>query len=152
MSYDLTFLARTAEQSWDEAIEAAQEVESYGPPDVRVWRAILDGARGVLGEVDVFESDDWYELTHESTGIQVSLFAAEAGMTVPYHYAGEDAKAVLLLVYRIGRVVERATGWSGYDPQVEMPIAEAATQIGLGVATFDRVVEFLADLPNTKPA
>jgi hypothetical protein len=32
----------------------------------------------VLGEIDVFEDDDRCDPTHETTGIQVSLSAAEA--------------------------------------------------------------------------
>jgi hypothetical protein len=146
MSYDLTFLPKTDDQSWEEAMDAAEEAESDGPPDPRVWRVILDGATAVLGEVDVFEGQDNYELTHHPTGIQVSLFSTEAGISVPYHFAGEDAKVVLRLIYQLGRIVEAATGWSGYDPQSDLPIAEAAETLGHGVETFDTVAVYLNDL------
>jgi hypothetical protein len=146
MSYDLIFLPKTDDQSWEEVMDAAEEAESNGAPDPRVWRVILDGARAVLGEVDVFEGEDNYELTHLPTGIQVSLFSTEAGISVPYHFTGEDARAVLRLIYQVGRIVEAATGWSGYDPQADLPIAEGSGTLGLGVATFDEVAVYLDNL------
>jgi hypothetical protein len=151
MSYDLIFLAKSADQTWDDAIEAAEEAEDTGsPPDPGVWRALLHRVQEILGDVEVFEGEDGYELTHEPTGIQVSLYGTEAGISVPYHHTGERAEAVLHLIYRISRVVEATTGLSGYDPQLDLPIDEAATQSGAGVAAFDNVAAMFTDLRRAR--
>jgi hypothetical protein len=115
-----------------------------GSPDARAWERILAGARDLLGEVEVHAADSWYEFTHEPTGIQVSLEATMAAITVPYWYSGARAESVLRLVYRLGQIVESATGLAGYDPQVGMPVSEAVSHLGQGVAVFDRTAAMFA--------
>ncbi|SNY40285.1 hypothetical protein [Paractinoplanes atraurantiacus] len=49
MSYDLTFLNKAAEQSWEEAAEAAEQEETSGDrPGDGMWSAVLASAREVL--------------------------------------------------------------------------------------------------------
>jgi hypothetical protein len=138
MSYDLTFLPKSADQSWEEAL-AAVGPEPAGLPDPQMWERLVAGARKVLGEVDTFADHDHFELVHLSTGIQLSYFAGAAGIEVPYWYRGTDAEAVVGKVYQLGRVVEDVTGLAGYDPQVDLPLADAMERTGLAVATFDQI-------------
>lgn len=72
-----------------------EEADSDERPSGEAWARLVASARQVLGEVSVFEGAHNYELTHEPTGIQVSYYAEEAGITVPYWYRGEDARAVV---------------------------------------------------------
>ena len=136
MSYDLAFLPKAADQSWDDLLDAEPD-ESDGPPDAAAWERIEAAARQILGEVTVHRSERFCELDHEATGIQVSLYAGEAAITVPYWYVGAEAAAVVERIYALGRAVEEATGYSGYDPQLELPLAEAAAD--QAVAAFDAV-------------
>ena len=149
MSYDLTFLPKTDDQSWDEALDAAEQrvvaSEESGAEDGRfdpqVWAALVAAARAELGEVHVFESPSHAEVSHHETGIQLSLFSDEAAITVPYWHEGERAAEVMAQVFRLAAVVERETGLHGFDPQSGLPLAEAAADSGLATATFDRVAD-----------
>jgi hypothetical protein len=103
MSYDLMFLRKDDDQSWDEVLEEAEEWEAEdgtgGPPDAAAWALIVTDARRILGaEVEEFRSAEAFELSHGPTGIQVSLYNAEAGITVPYWYKGADAMVIIELV------------------------------------------------------
>lgn len=159
MSYDLTFLPKAADQSWDEALDAAEQrvvasTQSGAPSagyDREVWARLVAAAREELGEVEVFEGDDSAEVSHDS-GIQLSLYSHEAAITVPYWYEGEEADAVMARVFRLAAVVERETGLQGYDPQAGLPLAEAAAEMGLSRATFDRVAEAMAGMGLGPPA
>ncbi|GAB4070515.1 hypothetical protein GCM10028777_35900 [Angustibacter speluncae] len=151
MSYDLTFLPKTDDQTWEEALDASEQrvvasMKSGAPSagyDHEVWARLVAAAREELGEVEVFEGADHGEVSHDS-GIQLSLYGDEAAITVPYWYDGEEADAVMARVFRLAAVVERETGLQGYDPQAAMPLAEAAAEMGLSRATFDRVAEAMA--------
>jgi hypothetical protein len=85
-----------------------------------------------------------------SNSIQLSYYAGEAGSTVPYWYAGADAAAVVDKIYQLGRVVEDATGLAGFDPQVELPLAEA--QPDLARAAFDQVAAMFARRGISSPS
>ena len=152
MSYDLIFVPRGDDQSWDDALKAASEADGAERPRADAWARIVAAARQVLGEVSVFEGADNYELTHEPTGVQVSYYADEVGVTVPYWYRGGGARAVVTAVYQLGAAVESVTGLSGYDPQVELPLAEAAARPELAVAAFDEVAESFARRGISSPS
>ncbi|MEV6515964.1 hypothetical protein AB0M37_09255 [Micromonospora chalcea] len=152
MSYDLIFVPRGDDQSWEDALKAAAEADGGERPRAEAWDRIVAAARQVLGEVSVFEGADNYELTHEPTGVQVSYYADEVGVTVPYWYRGGGARAVVTAVYQLGAAVESVTGLSGYDPQVELPLAEAAARPELAVAAFDEVAESFARRGISSPS
>lgn len=84
MSYDLIFVPRSDDQSWEDALAAAEEADSDERPSGETWARLVVAARQVLGEVSVCEGAHNYQLTHEPTGIQLSYYAKEAGITVPY--------------------------------------------------------------------
>ena len=151
------FLRKDDNQSWDDVLEAAEEWEaedaSGGPPDAAAWALIVADARLILGgEVEEFRSADAFELSHVPTGVQVSLFGAEAGITVPYWYKGADAMVIMELVYRLGHIVEKHTGMSGYDGQVGMALAEATSRPRLSAKVFDQVAESFARRPIGSPS
>jgi hypothetical protein len=161
MSYDLVFLPKSDDQSWDDALDASEArvvaseesgVEDGGW-DPQVWAALVAAAQAELGEVHVFESPAHAEVSHHETGIQLSLFPVEAAITVPYWHEGERAAQVMAQVFRLAAVVERETGLRGFDPQSGLPLAEAAADEGLATATFDRVADAFADTgPRTEAA
>jgi hypothetical protein len=147
VSYDLTFLRKPADQSWDEAFEALDEQadDATGElPDSQTWADIVTAARHVLGDVTTHGEDRFYELDHEPTGIQLSIYPSSAAITVPYWYTGADAEMIVRRIYKLGQIVERHTGLTGYDPQVELPIASAAARPDLAVAAFDQVAASFA--------
>lgn len=152
MSYDLIFMARSDDQSWEEALEAAEEAENDERPDAEAWARLVAGARRVLGEVSVFEGTHNYELTHEPTGIQVSYFGDEAGITVPYWYRGDDARRIVTALHQLGEVVQAVTGLPGYDPQLELSLSDAVAQPALAVRVFDDVAASFAERGISSPS
>lgn len=152
MSYDLIFVPRADGQSWDDALEAAEEDESDGLPSAEAWARILAAARQVLGEVSVLEGADNYQLTHEPTGTQVSYYAQEAGITVPYWYRGRDARAIVETIYQVGESVQAETGLPGYDPQLGLPLSDAAAQPDQAVKCFDQVAASFAQRDISSPS
>ena len=145
MSYDLTFLRKDNDESWEQALEALEERVEEGAaaesPDAEAWARIVVEAQQVLGDVELHESAQFFELDHEPTGIQISLYGDEAGITVPYWYQGSDAGAIVGLIYQLGLIVERHTRLVGYDGQVGLAVADAADQPQLAISIFDQVAQ-----------
>jgi hypothetical protein len=127
MSYDIYFLDLKPGQGWAEAIEALGErlAEDEGsvPPH---WDQVTEQARDLLGEVSVFENPPSWEISHEPTGMQLSNFEGQWGLSVPYWTEGEAATQVVSRVYALAMIVERATGLRAYDPQLGQPVADLA--------------------------
>ncbi|MEV4621700.1 hypothetical protein AB0J74_23695 [Asanoa sp. NPDC049573] len=147
MSYDLMFVRRQPGQGWEEALEAAEGDDEFGAgPAPDVWQRVVDRARALLGEVSLFVTDDCGEINHEPTSIQLDLFADSAAMHVPYGDTGDRATAILQAMYLLGRIVEEETGLEGYDPQADRPLAEAATNLEFGTASFETVAQLLRTL------
>ena len=69
----------------------------------------------------------------------MSYYGVEVGITVPYHFTGAAADAVLTLAYQIGLLIEERTNFKGTTGQVSLPLAEAAREIDRGSAVFDFV-------------
>ena len=91
-----------------------------------MWRRVVDRPTDLLGSVEASLSVTHGELSHEPTGIQLTLAASSATITIPYGASADDASRVLRLMYAVGAIIEEETGLVGYDPQVERPIKDAA--------------------------
>jgi hypothetical protein len=130
--------------SYDILFDPAEEAEPR-PLDQRAWEQIVTGARAIFGDdITANAADGSYELVDGPTAIQLTCDDDPPMITVPYWFTGADAESVLAQMYELGRLVETATGLIGYDPQVGLPLAEAASEINQGVASFDRAAETLA--------
>jgi hypothetical protein len=143
MSYDLRFVPWPAGVLWEEADDAAEEAEDDSRPDKRTWKRIVKGAREILGKVDTFSAPNSSSLDHEPTGIQLTYSGASADITVPYWHRGDEAALVLARIYALGRVIEEATDFVGYDPQVSARLSDAAQQMDLVIASYESVTAFL---------
>jgi hypothetical protein len=127
VSYDIYFLNRRAGQSWEEAMAELEEADDVAltPELLAAWERIVPQARELLGEIELFETEDTRELSHQSeqTGIQASIYASEVSITVPYWHRGAEAERILCLTYALAQVIENETGLEGYDPQYDRAIA-----------------------------
>ncbi|WP_440580717.1 hypothetical protein [Streptomyces sp. PT19] len=137
MSYDIYFLRRHHGQSWDEVLEAMEADRDNEPIPARLleaWGRIVPQARALLGEVDITEYEqESLDLSHSDTGISLSVFGDEVNITVPYWHVGDDAAVVLGKAFALSAIVEKETGLTAYDPQVERPLAEASPQGAVGL-------------------
>lgn len=138
MSYDIYFINPRPGQSWAEAIEeleaATEDADQMVPTELLdAWDRIVPQARELLGEVDLFENGETCELSHDDTGIQLSIFVNEVAITIPYWHTGDKAAQVLSQAYALAAMVERETGLRAYDPQVERPLSELPPQHGTAI-------------------
>ncbi|MGW4104177.1 hypothetical protein [Streptomyces sp. NPDC004976] len=138
MSYDIYFLNRRDGQSWDEVLEtmegAAEDSEPIPARLLEAWDRIVPQARALLGGVDITEYEqESRDLSHSDTGIHLSVFGDEVSITVPYWHAGNDAAGVLGKVFTLSAIVEKETGLTAYDPQVDRPLADASPQCVIGL-------------------
>ncbi|MGW8887366.1 hypothetical protein [Streptomyces sp. NPDC055749] len=96
---------------------------------LEAWQRIVPQARTLLGDVDITEYEqESRDLSHSGTGIDLSVFGDEVSITVPYWHAGEAASAALGKVFALSAIVEKETGLTAYDPQMELPVADMAPQ------------------------
>ncbi|MDX3074265.1 hypothetical protein [Streptomyces sp. MI02-7b] len=138
MSYDIYFLSRRDGQSWDEVLEAMEDAaQDSGPIPAELlaaWQRIVPQARTLLGDVEIAEDEqESRDLSHSGTGVDLSVFGDEVSITVPYWHVGDGAATVLGKVFGLSAIVEKETGLTAYDPQVEMPLAEMPPQQATGI-------------------
>jgi len=119
VSYDITLVRRRPGQSWDDAFEAAERQQNapLRPEQLAIWPRIERRVAEILGEGTESAVDPTAaELTHMSTGVQVTLFAGEAAVTYPY-WEQPDPERFHRQVADVVAVVEEETGLSAYDQQ-----------------------------------
>ncbi|WP_329165607.1 hypothetical protein OHB49_38925 [Streptomyces sp. NBC_01717] len=138
MSYDIYFLSRRDSQSWDEVLEAIEDAAEDSEPIpaelLEAWQRIVPQARTLLGDVDITEYEqESRDLSHSGTGIDLSVFGDEVSITVPYWHVGDGASTVLGKLFALSAIVEKETGLTAYDPQAEMPLADAPPQQAMGI-------------------
>ncbi|MFE6888166.1 hypothetical protein [Streptomyces sp. NPDC057694] len=138
MSYDIYFLSRGEGQSWDDVLEAAEgaveDSERIPAELLEAWRRIVPQARALLGDVDITEYEQQSrDLSHSDTGIDFSVFGDEVSITVPYWHSDDAAERVLAKVFALCLLVEKETGLTAYDPQVEMPLAETSPHQAMSI-------------------
>lgn len=125
MSYDFIVLHRQPGQSWEQVLEALEQLAMEGAdrrlsPVARAraeW--IADRLQAHDPQLERFTSRHCIDLDRpDDTGVQVSLFEHELGVTVPYWHTGHAARAVMRLVWSYLAILEQETGWETYDPQL----------------------------------
>jgi hypothetical protein len=125
MSYDFTLLHRQPGQSWEQVLEAnerrvLQEADRPFSPAARARvERIADRLQAHDPQLERFTSEYCIELDRpDDSGVQVSLFEHELGVTVPYWHTGQAARAVMELVWSYLAILEQESGWDTYDPQL----------------------------------
>ena len=96
----------------------------------------------------VAEDSGHAELTHEATGIRVSLDSTAAAVTVPYWYSGASARAVVETALRLWQLVEAETGLVGHDPQTGLSLAQAKGNPAASVDVFNQVAASADESPG----
>jgi hypothetical protein len=131
MSYNIYFVRRRADLSWDELMEeleeAAQEASELPRELIEAWGRIVPQVEAVLGEIDLSEGADTLELGHDGTGIDLAIIGSEVSVAVPYWHTGDGATQIFDKIAAIASIVERETGLIAFDPQTERPFTEAVS-------------------------
>ncbi len=130
MSYEIEFLRRAPGQSWQEALDHDEEPGPGPAADVgedlrAAWARIVPAARLLLAGAGVTEGPSVLCLDHRPTGVQLSVSAGTAGITVPCALRGPAACDLVEHTLRpLARIVERETGLEAWDPQLAAPVTE----------------------------
>lgn len=158
MSFDLYFLSKGPDETWEDAVEALEENAADERPlaaaDLELWRRLESKLHEVLPAAEVFEGDRNRALTDEASGIEFSLFPGELSLSVPYWYDGPEAERLVGVLRQIAEIVEAESGLIAFDPQADAPFLEESD--GDAARTFDFIHESLANqgikaIPSTKP-
>lgn len=140
MSYDLIFARLAPGQTWDDYLEEDRDFEEDSELAPQAWQRIVARVREILPNA----VDAGGELDDESTAIQVLCSADDASIQVPYWHEGAAARQVVTAMYQIAAIIEEETGLRGFDPQIEVPISDAAARIDDAVAVFDNIAASFA--------
>ena len=124
MSYDLYAFAVPAGMTAGGFAESGErETGEEGPPTGE-QRAGMERAAEALLAVDPAaerdDGDDWIEINADA--MQVSLFAREAAISMPYW--GGDADAVMERAFAYARVLRETLGYTVWDPQTETVVGD----------------------------
>lgn len=154
MSYDILFVPRRPEQSWQDALDQAEGTDvltvAIRPERREQWARIVAALRRRLGEVEESLADDALEATHVSSGLQVSLFPDEAAVTFPYRQR-EDVGAFHDQVVDVVGLVESETGLSAWDAQSDAPF-DGVIHDEAGVSASARLTTSGGTVPGPVPA
>ncbi len=123
--------------------EASAREEPFTEQHAALWKQLEQRVRSILPDLDLFEGERNKELTHEGSGLQLSMFPGEISVTVPYWYEGAEARADAETLRSIASVVEEVTGLTAYDPQSEQPFLEGGADSAPQV--FQQVHDSFAD-------
>lgn len=126
MSYDIVFFQKSADQTWEEALEAnevrAMKKEPWNSPAPEAvhseWNRIADLLLECNPGMTKFISNHSLEMTDESTGLQVSLYESEADISIPYQHEGDTAQEIMALARELALILEKETGLIGYNGQI----------------------------------
>lgn len=127
MSYDLRFVPRSPGQDWEEALAAAEESFGQDRPSggdlADTWDRLVERCRPLLdGPIEVYLTREFRELSDEGTGMALTLFPTEAGLTAPYGHG--EPKRLIATLFAVAQVVQEETGWRGFDPQLGVGLDE----------------------------
>ncbi|WP_380168843.1 hypothetical protein [Jannaschia sp. R86511] len=154
MSYDILFVPRRPDQSWEDALDEAEGTDVLSvavPPHRREqWDRIVAALRRRLGEVEESVQDDALEATHVASGLQVSLFPDEAAVTFPY-WQRSDVAAFHDQVVDVVGLVEQQTGLSAWDAQTDAPF-DGTLHDAAGVDASRRLTESGGTVPGPVPS
>lgn len=117
------------------------EADDGAPSRPAQWDQVVAGVREVLGDVSVAEGPPNWEIDDETTAIQVSCFAGEWSITVPYWWDGERAEAIARSLRAIAGRIHDVTGLDAYDPQVGEDVRSDEWTPGKAAVVFSQAAE-----------
>lgn len=140
MSYDLEAFPLPPGSDPEEALEALEEEEDVDRSPTereREWmRGLAAALRAAAPELEAAELDDVVELSQER--FEVSVFAGQAGIAIPYWFDGAEALEVLKLALGCASVLREAGGLAVWDPQLgslldeHTPVSRLAEAYAIG--------------------
>jgi hypothetical protein len=157
VSYDLYLFDCAPGDDPDELHERLEQLtdedeQSGSDPDVdarnRRIAETLMSAHPQFSESEIEEGRE-FELS-DPDGLQISLYGQQAAITFPY-WDSLDARKLMAQVRDASRIINAATGWCLFDPQVERVVDPARESVDI-TAAFDHGREQLRRVVGGEPA
>ncbi len=167
MSYDLRLCLREEGRSPEEvATREVEEVAAPSPDDQHRalhLATILSAAFPQFTRTDIADAPGepareavrTLELTSPEggTGLQITLSAREAGLSLPYHAHPDQGRAAVAEMWRCAQILEQEGGFFTYDPQLGR-VLDLAKDHDEALAVFaygrERLLQAIAPLPPSK--
>lgn len=148
MSYDLQFAKCDSSDSFEEALEEAEERSPVDAEKQQAKKVLAEALSEFDSGLEIFDSPQArdIELNHD-VGIQILLCDNSAHIGVAYWHEGDEARTTFEKLRSYSRIICDTTGYALYDPQIEAVIQPDSIG-GDQVATSGSVV---ADLNKRLP-
>ncbi len=127
MSYDLQAFLLPPGGDPEEALEAL-ETDLDRPPTGEERDRMTRLAKALQATVASLEAgypEDAIELSEDR--FQVSVYANEAMISIPYWFDGAEAREVLAVALECARAIRETAGFVVWDPQLDRLLDERAT-------------------------
>ena len=125
MTYDITFVPKAPQQSWEEALAAHRSrvgQNSAEDGSMQVMQPRFDHVADAIVACDErFERIDgrgFVEVCDRATRIQLHMFANKVALTVPVPDCHDTARELVQRLMEVAEIVQTGTGFHGYDPQL----------------------------------
>lgn len=144
MSYDINFIPKLPNQSWDQATEAHEQKcvsDSWCeqvPSDAEraAWKRAMARLQEVHSSLERFGSSRTPQLTDEKSGLQVSFDREEVAITIPYWHSDEEAAHVMGLAQKFALIIEEETNLVGFDPQLDRRFLDCEDSVDEGASVM----------------
>ena len=166
MSYDIYLLSPEDADEPESAVERLAEPAGPGDAAQEVRKKRL--AEALVAEnpaLEIFEFDhqaiaaelkttveearrtySHIEVNAPKTGIQITIFANAATVTVPYWHAGSAAEPVFAEIQRATALLASQGGYRIYDPQIEQVVDDLSDILDEVIWAYAGVVGSVPDL------
>jgi hypothetical protein len=153
MSYDLDAFPLPPGVSADEFVESGGRerlAEDDSPASAEERSAMQRAAEALLAvdpSAERADGDGWIEINSEA--MQVSLYAREAAISIPYW--GGDADAVMARAFEYARVLVQTLGYTVWDPQTGSVVDLDAPDRDSAASIFSDISGRMDEIAATSP-
>jgi hypothetical protein len=122
-------------------VNPALQVSEASPEYLAELRGVSrEEAEGYFRDIEI-------DAGEHGNGIQISLFADEADVSVPYWHTGQTAEAVFAEIWQYIQVIEQETGFKTYDSQTGR-IVESWSDMEAALSSNVSTVPRIRELPG----
>jgi hypothetical protein len=144
MSYDIALVRKEPEQSWDDALRVAAELDSdpdAAEIDDRTWARIEQRIRALLNAGPLSDLDQLLD------PIELYCAADYATVNAPYWFRGREAARTVERMYHVAMIVTAETGLEAFDLQLDRPVAR--DRVNAAAAAFEAGTTTAGNPPAT---
>jgi hypothetical protein len=148
MSYDIDAFRVPPGRAAEEFLESGDREEMDESPPTAEERSRMERIATALHAIDPqavrADGEDFVEISTDA--LQVSVYAREAAVTIPYWFTGDAAETVLARAFAYARVLEDEGGFTVSDPQTGQIVDFATLDLHDVARVYARGVQVVDDM------